>query len=104
MLFVGEYSLEVEDEKYQQDWNPFRTVMDVYQWLARFLPPVGTVLSNNTVLAAVVVTLVTTVSVRWLQVLHRGKTSPPSLWDPVPCVYNTAQFVFNNTRFTVRVR
>ncbi|KAK3317496.1 putative cytochrome P450 [Cercophora scortea] len=31
------------------------------------------------------------------------RNAPPSLWDPIPYVFNTIQFAFNNERFMVRV-
>jgi preprotein translocase subunit SecG len=33
----------------------------------------------------------------------RGTSGPPSLWDPVPFVFNTVQFLTNNHKFMTRV-
>lgn len=35
---------------------------------------------------------------------HQRETSqPPSIWDPIPFVFNTAQFLTNNHKFMTRV-
>ena len=33
----------------------------------------------------------------------RKTSGPPSLWDPIPFVFNTAQFLTNNHKFMTRV-
>jgi hypothetical protein len=37
-----------------------------------------------------------------LSAAWRRKDGPPTLFDPIPCVYNTIQFVRNNERFLDR--
>lgn len=34
---------------------------------------------------------------------RRETSRPPSLWDPIPFVFNTAQFLTNNHKFMTRV-
>jgi hypothetical protein len=52
-------------------------------------------------LTATIAIAVTTVS---LVVFASRRTGPPRLFDPIPFVFNTVQYILNNEKFMVRVK